>query len=148
VGHLSENCARKWLAYNQNPEADEPKHRHQASSKDLFQRLSQHEKRVEQAWGSILQISDDQDNSFNSLHELRGEFAHFKVDGWSLDLSILPNIFWDILAVITMIADDDQTFRHMDSLERIELSSLLNELSSSIWALLNPIEQVVSDARP
>jgi hypothetical protein len=98
-----------------------------ADAVTLFKRLHMSDQRIEQA-GTLLTLSKTHSKSFQRLHELRKEFAHFTPKGWSIQLAGVPDICLDILEVIEMIADDGWPFRHLEDDQRSELIKLIGSL--------------------
>ena len=111
---------------------DQAPRRHLANAQVLFDRLHKEQLRVERGCGAVLLIAPDQRKSFKILNALRNQFTHFTRMGWPIEVSGLPRIFNDMLAVIRMISNDPWPFRHLEEAGRKALDRLLDELSENI----------------
>lgn len=109
---------------------DNPPKEFLADSNELFERLSNKDKRHERVEEGVLAITDSQKDSFRRLHNLRNDFSHFTPKGWSIELAGLPNIFLNIVEVIETISNDDWPFRLMSDDEKQRLRELLQQLKA------------------
>jgi len=103
-----------------------------ATPQTLFDRLHKERLRIETGCGGILPITLSQRRSFRLLNGLRNQFAHFIPLGWSVELSGLPAVFGDMLAVIGMIKADSWPFRRLNAGDDQALDSLLELLSQRL----------------
>ena len=111
---------------------DHAPHQYMATPQVLFDRLHKEKLRAEGGCGAILSIALEQRKSFKLLNGLRNQFAHFTPMGWSIEISGLPRIFNDMLAVIRMISNDPWPFRHLDHAGRNAHDKLLDELIADV----------------
>ena len=156
IGALSDQCAKQWWAWHERdgrgevqrirtgtgtlgiPEFrfaskdDHPPQEQLADANTLFKRLYNGGKRVESGAGAVLEIDEPTRQSFQHLHDLRKEFAHFTPKGWSIEIGGLPRIFGHMLDVIDYIASDHWPFRHLEEAEKTRLQTLLTELRAAI----------------
>ena len=99
-----------------------------ASASELFRRLGSQSERIESGCGGIIEITNAQRKSFETLHRLRNGFTHFSPRGWSIELRLIRDIVPDILDIIEQIANDWWPFRHMSEVERKLLRDRISEL--------------------
>ena len=73
-----------------------------------------------------LVLSKKQKNSIKSLKShFRNEFEHFKPKGWSIDISVIPEIAIDVLEVIRFLALQTNTSVHLDDNEHKLVEQLI-----------------------
>jgi hypothetical protein len=104
-----------------------------ADARTLFKRVYTESKRTEVA-GNVLTLSRAQIRSFEKLHSLRNDFAHFTPKGWSIELAGLPRICLDVRSVLALIVDDGWGFRHLADDKRLELNKQLSMLQGMLQA--------------
>jgi len=156
LGALSEKCVTEWLDWRERDRRgevrrilngvdefgiqsfrfatakDRPPKERLADAKELFGRLDSKGSRCEPGAGAILKVTDEQKSSFGRLHNLRNNFAHFTPKGWSIELSGLPEIFLDMVAVIDGIAKDPWSFRHLTTRGSRLLRRLVRDLRKTL----------------
>ena len=103
-----------------------------ASADVLFERLYCKSKRVEDSFGKVISVNEQQKKSFDRLHRLRHKFTHFSPKGWSIELNYIKEISCDVLQVLGLILDDPWTFIHMSDEDRIALHSKFKEINQLI----------------
>lgn len=109
-----------------------------ASATVLFERLYCRSKRIEESFGEVIPVTEQQKKSFKRLHRLRNEVTHFSPKGWSIELSYIWEIIPDVLAVLGLILDDPWTFIHMSDEDRIALHSKFKEINQLILTGCEP----------
>lgn len=142
VGHLSPNSAKEWLAWLNGGRLGPAPREYMADPTTLLKRVSGGERRIEDGCGQTIEITREQQNAFESLNELRRDFAHFNPKGWSIQLDGLPRIFRGCLEIISQIAADPWPFRHLAPERRDALSSHLTGISQLIHAIDLELQKV------
>lgn len=139
IGALTDQSARAWIKRHEEDRrgaAGSVPDDRLASPKDLFARLTDGNKRCEQA-GEVLHFSEDQRCSFGSLHDFRNDFAHFTPKGWSIELVGLPRILLDVLSIVEAIAKDPWPFRHLKDRDRARLSTTSGRIRNTLETIDN-----------
>ena len=103
-----------------------------ASAAVLFERLYCRSKRIEESYGAVISVTEQQKKSFKRLHRLRNEFTHFRPKGWSIELGYIRETIADVLAVLGLILDDPMTFIQMSDEDRTALHSKFKEINQLI----------------
>lgn len=154
VGALTQDCASKWIKWYErnrrgdidyiddgvdelglplrrprNPQ-DRPPRKQVASAPKLFKRLGSESARIEPGHGRIIEITNAQKQSFETLHALRNGFTHFSPKGWSIEIQLIKEIILDMLDVIDQIADDQWAFLHMSDEDRRLMRNVIADLRS------------------
>jgi hypothetical protein len=137
LGALTERSISDWLSWYGGDRTLKPPREWLADTKELFSRLSAADKRYEAA-GPIIRVTDAQAAAFDRLHALRNDFQHFTPKGWSLEIAGLPEIFLNVLDVISAIADALYAFRHMEAEERGELTRRIHRICARLHARAEP----------
>ncbi len=117
---------------------DQPPVDRVADAKELFRRLSLRSARIESGCGRILDITSQQQQSFERLHGLRNSFTHFSPRGWSIEVQLIKDTLLDVLDILALIADDCWPFRHMTGEER-------NALQIRIYELRHQVSDIARD---
>ena len=58
----------------------------------------------------------------------RDQFIHFKPSGWAIEVTGMPQIFYDVVGIIGMIVEDGWSFRHLDEANIGELSEVYDAI--------------------
>ena len=98
----------------------------------LFERLYCESKRIEDSFGKVISVTEQQKKSFERLHNLRNKFTHFSPKGWSIELDYIKETICDVLQVLGLILDDPWTFIHMSDEDRRSLNSKFEEIKSVV----------------
>ncbi len=151
LGALTQDCARKWIEWHARDRRgeieyiddvdefglpfsrprntrDRPPRTHVASAPKLFERLDSESARIELGYGRIIEITNSQKQSFETLHALRNGFTHFSPKGWSIEIQLIKEITLDMLDVIDQIADDQWAFLHMSAEDKRLLRHAIADL--------------------
>lgn len=121
LGALEKKSAHRWLEHLTASHCRRPAPTERlADFMELCTRLYSVNKRLEHA-GPIIQVTEDQKRSLKKLNDLRRNFTHFTPKGWSIELSGMPEIIGDAVAIVENIANANWAFRHLseDSAERL-----------------------------
>ena len=114
---------------------DRPPRERVADAGELFARLSSRSPRMEHGCGAILDITNQQRESFERLHALRNSFTHFSPRGWSIEVQLIKDALLDVLDIIALIADNCWPFRHMTDKETKRLRTTICELRHQVSAI-------------
>jgi hypothetical protein len=82
------------------------------------------------------------DRSVKKLNELRNEFIHFVPKGWSLELTVLPEICLDCLEVIEFLGWESENIILYEEVQQKRAMSALKEAKE----VLNDIKQKYEEA--
>ena len=134
LGALEKCSAEKWREWNTKSiqdgaeDAVDPPRERLAGPNELFRRLHCSAARIEDGCGGVISITEQQNESFKRLQELRNEFTHFSPKGWSIGLCGAKQVIDDVLNVISLITEDNWPFRHMSEQDRNILRSKIEEV--------------------
>lgn len=136
LGALEKKSASRWLDHLTGSRCPRPAPReHLADFIELLSRLSSPDRRLELA-GSIIEVTENRRRSLKKLNDLRRNFTHFTPKGWSIELSGMPKIIEDAIAIIEDIGAANWAFRHLEEGNAERLTDLLLQIRCASQGLL------------
>lgn len=134
VGAVTERNAREWLAYlddvRTNPNAVLPK-TYLMNLPDLLKAVRKPNSAGDRSNAAGVKISEAELRWLRRFHdEFRNQFTHFEPQGWSVEVSGLPNLAKLTARIIAEIMDLGWAFRHLETTERDAMARNLCTLSN------------------
>jgi len=99
---LTDECAKEWLAAYERGDDKYPEPKLDKFLK-LYKKIKSDRMKM-YVNSQLFKPSGTQGRSIRKLNSLRNEFIHFVPKGWSLEVSGLPQIVDDCLAIISFLA--------------------------------------------
>ncbi|OAN90691.1 hypothetical protein [Sulfitobacter geojensis] len=137
VGALEMKVARKTIAALQHDGTEPVPSPFLAKPKDLLSRAMSDE-RIERTCDALA-VTDRQKQSFGLVFKWRNQFLHFSPQGWSIEVSGLPEMIRDCIAILKKIEIDGWSFRRLKSVEREQLKDLFVEIEEKACQLQNKL---------
>ncbi|MCA8928801.1 MAG: hypothetical protein KDC18_12080 [Alphaproteobacteria bacterium] len=140
IGALEENCAEKTLSALNDFECDSeyPKS-FLAKPIDLLKRVSGKLEPLEYGGGIIL-INEIEFLEFKKIFQIRNEFIHYKPTSWAIEVSGLPNSFFNVMSIIQKIIDNGYALRHLSAREREEIIDICAKIYKEIDSIKRQYE--------
>lgn len=128
LGACTIKCVDKWMSWHDAGRVGEEPERKLAAPKELLERLTNDNKRIEGTVGASIPITGEQFFTFQLLCKLRNSFVHFQPKTWLIEIEGLPNLTQQNIKLVVKIFEHGWAFRHLKDNEKTLLKNLLNEL--------------------
>jgi hypothetical protein len=135
IGHMTNAYIRKWHeAYERGERPTTPPR--VANFMDLFERVQSHQDMNRFVGSRKLEPTTEEQDSVSDLNYWRGEFVHYKEGALSIEVSGLPEILHDCLAVVHFLAFECGQVFHSEG----ELPERAKDALKNAEELLSEIE--------
>lgn len=133
VGALETRVANKTITALQHDVMEPIPSPFLAKPKELLSRAMSGE-RIERTCDALA-VTDSQKRSFGLVFKWRNQFLHFSPQGWSIEVTGLPEMIRDCVAILQKIENDGWSFRRLKSAERKQLKDVLVGIEEKAFQL-------------
>jgi hypothetical protein len=138
LGAVTKSNAKEWINYfderrvSQNVKCPDTK---LMTLPDLLKAVRKYGSAGGSTASNLVEISDIELVWLKRIHfEIRNQFVHFAPQGWSIEVSGVPQIGRIIARIIKDIHDCGWAFRHLDQTKKDTMVIDLEHLTEAIWS--------------
>lgn len=137
VGAVTERNAVEWLNYFEKISADrkaKPPKTYLMGFSDLLKSVRKPHSAGDRSNAVGVTISDSELSWLVNFHNgIRNQFTHFEPVGWSIEMSVIPEIAKLTARIVEDIVDIGWGFRHQSSEQRDNMRRNLRTLAEMEW---------------